>query len=140
MKGISMRRKLSEQMMVGLTRGYLLGGLLWGATFVAGAFFGGCVTLTASRSAAHSIRVPDAPAIASQKATRAAMAIGAQITHHDPQALSARLNKAVILNVSLTPQGTGTILTVQATAEPGYILPHDVPEDVQAFVTAYGKQ
>ena len=100
----------------------------------------GCVTLTQSRSAIDRLAVADAPAIASQKAMKAAMAIGAQITHQDQQALSARLNKAVILNITLTPQGTGTILQVQATAEPGYILAHDVPEDVQAFLTAYGKE
>ena len=102
--------------------------------------FSGCVTLTQSRSATDRLAVTDAPAIASQKATRAVMAIGAQITHQDQQAISARLNKAVILNVTLTPQGTGTILQVQATAEPGYILAHDVPDDVQAFFTAYQRE
>ncbi len=100
---------------------------------------GGCVTLTQPRHAAQSMVVPDAPALASQKAAQAAMALGGQITHHDPQALSARLNKAVILNVTLTPHGTGTMIQAQATAEAGYILSHDVPQDVQAFFAAYGK-
>src|SRR2546422_8154019 len=98
-----------------------------------------CVTLTASRSAANSLVVPDAPAIASQKALKAAMAIGGQITHHDQQALSARLNKTVILNVTPTPHGTGTVVQAQATPQAGYILPPDVPPEVHAFFPAYGK-
>jgi hypothetical protein len=102
----------------------------------------GCVTLTHERSARHQSHVPDAPDIAYAKATRAVMAMGAQVTSHDPakRAVSARLNKAVIVNITLTPQGTGTVLEVQATAEPGYILAHDVPKDVQAFLTAYQRE
>ena len=99
-----------------------------------------CVTLTAPRSAAQRMVVTDAPAVAAHKAVQAAMAMGGQITHHDLQSLSARLNKAVILNVTLTPHGTGTIVPAQATAEAGYILPHDVPHDVEAFFAAYGKE
>ena len=109
-------------------------------TLLAGLLIGGCVTLTQPRSATEQRAVAAPPALAAQKATKAAMAMGAQITHQDQHALSARLNKAVILNITLTPQGTGTLLTVQATAEPGYILAHDVPDDVQAFLAAYQRE
>jgi hypothetical protein len=99
-----------------------------------------CVTLTTPRSAVNSMTVPDAPALAAQKAVKAAMTMGGQITLQTTHAVSARLNKAVILNVTLTPHGTATVVQAQATAEAGYILPHDVTEDVQTFFTAYGKE
>ncbi len=102
----------------------------------------GCVTLTQPRRAHQQLTVPDAPALAYHKAMRATLALGGQVLSQDPtqQAISARLNKAVVLNVALTPQGTGTVLDVQATAEAGYILEHDVPDDVKAFVAAYQKE
>ena len=101
-----------------------------------------CVTLTHERSARQQVSVQDAPEVAYQKTLRATMTMGGYVASQDAtkRAVSARLNKAVIVNVTLTPEGTGTLLEIQATAEPGYILAHDVPEDVQAFVAAYKRQ
>jgi hypothetical protein len=101
-----------------------------------------CVTLTHERSARQQVSVQDAPEVAYQKTLRATMTMGGYVASQDAtkRAVSARLNKAVIVNVTLTPEGTGTRLDVQATAEPGYVLFHDVPEDVQAFFTTYRQQ
>ena|ERR1043166_7343418 len=98
-----------------------------------------CVTLTHERSARQVVTVPDGPVVAYHKALHATMAMGGYVVSQDvtKRAVSARLNKAVIVNITLTPEGAGTRLEVQVTAEPGYVLFHDVPDDVQAFFTAY---
>jgi hypothetical protein len=103
---------------------------------------GGCVTLTQPRSATQRVLVQDTPAVAYQKAVRASLALGGQIPAYDPtqRSVSAKLDQAVTLSIALTPQGTGTVLDVQATAAAGYILTHDVPQDVQAFLAAYHRQ
>lgn len=103
---------------------------------------GGCMTLATPRHAHQSQQVSDTPALAYAKTIRAVLAMGGQIVSTDAhtRTVSARLNKAVSLGVTLAPWESGTLLSVHATADVGFLLSHDVPEDVQAFLTAYAKE
>jgi hypothetical protein len=103
----------------------------------------GCVTTTwTAHQAQQRTVVADPVEVAYAKASHAVMTMGGTLGSLDPakRLVSGRLNKAVVLQVALTPTTQGTQLDVHATADTGYILAHDVPEDVQAFLAAYAKE
>jgi hypothetical protein len=101
-----------------------------------------CVTLTQSRSAQQSTMVTDVPDVAYAKATKAVIKMGGHITTQDTakRVISARLNKAVVLGILLTPDGTGTLMDARGTAEAGYVLPKDIDQYVQEFLMAYKRE
>lgn len=101
----------------------------------------GCVTLT-PQTAQQQLRDPVAPDVAYNKATRVATKSSGQMTSQDPmkRVMSVRVDKAVVLGVILTPEGTGTLVDVRGTAEAGYILTKDIGQYVQEFLTAYRQE
>jgi len=75
-----------------------------------------CAPLASSRTAERTLLVAEAHNDAHWHATRAAFAVGAQITYHDAsrQHITTQLRHGVRLAITLTPQEHGTLLTLQA--------------------------
>lgn len=77
--------------------------------------------------------VPDSPAQAYTKAVRATMAVGATIRGQDREsgAISATVQNAVALNVTVQPDGQGSKVTVQSHVPPTHVTIGEftLPED-----------
>jgi hypothetical protein len=71
-----------------------------------------CPTPEPPRTAEHALLVPDVHNAAHWHATRAAFALGAQITYHDAARhhITTQLRHGETLAITLTPQEYGTLL------------------------------
>jgi hypothetical protein len=81
-----------------------------------GLLLGGCATLTPPQTTEHALLVAESHNAAHWHATRAAFALGAQITYHDAARchITTQLRHGARLAVTLTPQEHGTLLALQA--------------------------
>jgi chromosome condensin MukBEF MukE localization factor len=75
-----------------------------------------CATLRPSYTAAHALLVAEDHKAAHWYATRAAFALGAQITVHDAarRHITTQLRHGEAMAITLTPQEHGTLLVLQA--------------------------
>src|SRR5262245_38757958 len=84
----------------------------------------GCIPAIDHPRVERTLDVPEPPAVAWAKAIKATMAVQGQIHYQDVQLglINATVQKAVALNVALTPTGTGSHIVVDHQVAPTHIV------------------
>jgi hypothetical protein len=79
-----------------------------------------CTALMSHTPVTHTAQFADTPDVAYQRATRACLRMGCQVTHANPhlRTLSGTVHNAVILSVIVSPTATGSQVEATGTLMP----------------------
>jgi hypothetical protein len=101
----------------------------------------GCMPAIHHPRVVRDFSVPEAPAVAYPKALRATMAVQGQIHQQAPALglINATVQRAVSLNVSISPAGTGSHIEVAHQVAPTHIVSGTVTL-VDDWIAAYQAQ